>query len=404
MRHASKTTRNWWMIFKPFTPEPYDLWIFYLLSMGVTLLLFFAGALSAYGVHGSWTKELTISCITERCSKQRDHWNDLIDKEIETKIVAAKRIEHLKRARLDSNNSNFNQSWNWFEAELDQLEGIKKSTKYRINSIIFWSFPTFTAFIFGSLLFYVLMNRLVLLHAKSTYKHAQLDQIIQGSISNWKTPQILIGMLISATMITSELFTSVLATEKTWFGYDSFCVTPSAFVVKCIAFIAFGFVASTPFTILWCLSGKDYIPYPDPSAKDGKFGVERYVEFLQTWTLWLILAPSALGIFLFRYVVEMESVFSPVRLLYGCGVGIVILLVIVRLITNAIILRFRCRDALTDQKFGKEDRVPVDPTISFLGTEWWKLPATITVSLTTIWALLEFIGLSKIILNIVQIP
>lgn len=386
------------MIFKPFTSEPYGLWRLYLILLCVTLLLLFAAAFSAYGLHGSLINDLTITCKTDNCISQSNHRNYLLNKDTETKKAAGKRIEQLKRARSDPNDMNFSQPWSWFESEIDQLERITMSKKrYRINSII-GSFPIFIALILGSLLFYLLINRLALLHAKSAYRQSHLHKII----CNWMTPQILIGILIAAPMIISELVTSVFATEKTWFGYDSYCVTPSAFVLKCIAYVTFGFVASTPFTTLWCLSRRDHIPHPDTSARDGKFGAERYVEFLQTWTLWLIIAPSIIGIFLFRYVVEMEKVFSFVRLLYGLGVGIMILLIVVRLISNAVILRFRCREDLVGQKIDEADRVPIDPTISFLGTDWWKLPATISVSIASIWGLLEFMGLSKLIVTIVQ--
>ncbi len=403
MKSASKITHNWWLIFNHFPPEPYKLWRFYLLAMSLIVLLFCASALSAYGVHKSWYKELTISCKTETCITQSNYLEDLLRKEDETKKAAIERSKQLKSIRFDPNNKTFSQPWSWFESELNQLEIISKSRECHIRSIA-EGFLSDIALIFSSLLFYIFMSRLVTLHAKSTYKNYRFNDINHDSIKGWKTPLVLIGIIIAATMITSELFTSVFATEKTWFGYNSFCVTPSAFIIKCIAFVFFGFVASTPFTILWCLSRKDFIPNLDPLAPDGKFGAERYVEFLQAWTLWLILAPSALGIFFFRYVVEMETAFSPVRLLYGFGIGIVILFIVVRLITNAVIVKFRCRDALVDHKPDEAYSIPVDPTISFLGTDWWKLPATITVSLTSIWALLEFIGLSNIIVSIIKAP
>jgi hypothetical protein len=411
--HETMKTQKWWMIFKLFVPEPFKLWMFYILSMGVTLLLLSASAFYACTEHGLWTKiekfsgqKLPFDCISNNCKKQKDHWNKLIQDEQDYREAAQKRINELKIARSDPANKNFTQPWSWFESEINQLEKIKKPedpSGYQIKPII-WSFPFFMATILGSLLFYILISRLALLHAKFTFGQRWQNTILQDLIRDWKTPQILIGIMISAGMITSELFTSVFVTEgKTLFGYDSFCITPYAFVIKCIAYVTFGFVAATPFTILWCLSRSDYIPLLDQSAKDGKFGAERYVEFLQTWTLWLILAPSALGIFLLRHIVKIEKVFSYVRLLYGLGVAIIIFMIVVRLITNAIILRFRCREALLDKKIKKADKVPVDPTISFLGMDWWKLPATIGVSLASIWAILEFMGLSKFISSILQI-
>lgn len=46
-----------------------------------------------------------------------------------------------------------------------------------------------------------------------------------------------------------------------------------------------------------------------------------------------------------------------------------------------------------------KEGLPKDPTLSFLGSAWWKLPATIGAALASIWALLEGLGLSKIILS-----
>jgi hypothetical protein len=118
--------------------------------------------------------------------------------------------------------------------------------------------------------------------------------------------------------------------------------------------------------------------------------------------MWLVLVPASLGVLLLKYVADMEDSFSHVRLLYGLGYGIVISLIVVRLVTNAVILRMRCREAIVDWNRGEAEKVPVDPTISFLGTDWWKLPAMIGVSLASIWALLEFTGLSKLIVILVQ--
>jgi hypothetical protein len=201
-------------------------------------------------------------------------------------------------------------------------------------------------------------------------------------------------------MISAEFLTSVLATEKTAFGWDSFCVTPDAFIVKELALISFGFVAAAPFTMLWCLSRINYIPKPDPDARDGKFGGGRYVEFLQTWTWWLILAPSTLGILWIQFIGKKEIFLYPARLLHGLGVGFIVIIIILKMIRNAIILRFRCYETLLTIKYDNIDMIPKDPTIDFLGTNWWKLPATVSVSLVSIWAILEWFGIAKSIKDI----
>jgi hypothetical protein len=131
-----------------------------------------------------------------------------------------------------------------------------------------------------------------------------------------------------------------------------------------------------------------------------KVGAGRYVELLQTWTLWLILASTALGIIWIRYMIEMEPEFSPARLLHAAGEGLLIILIVIRLIRNAIILRFRCNEAFQGVK--SEDKLPVDPTIAFIKTAWWKLPATISSAITFIWLVLEKLGFAKIIVNLIR--
>ena len=390
------------MIFRCFPPEPFWLWRLYTLSICITLLLFSLAALCAFSKHSSWKEEPKISCKTRNCQKQKGFWDKLLVEAVEDRNAAIKRIQLLKEIRLDPKDKNFSQTWSWFEKEIDQLKKvIEKSENYQVYSLG-KSFPFLVSLIFSSLIFYLFVGRLVVLHAKSIQNHFALEEISQNKMSNWMLPHVIFGLLIAIFMTLAEISTSVLAQEKTWFGWDSFCVTPSAFIIKCIAFISFGLVAATPFTMLWCVSRRKYIPPPKPSAQDGKFGAGRYVEFLQTWTLWLILAPATLGIFWVRYVVEMEPRFSSARLLHGIGVGVIITLIVVKLIRNAIILRFRCYEALSDKEYKEGDKQPTDPTINFLGTEWWKLPATISVALASIWALLEWLGIAKIILNLIR--
>jgi hypothetical protein len=398
----AKRTRNWWMIFKPFLSEPLGLWRVYLFSMGITLLLLSLAALCAYYKHGSWSEEPKIGYKAGHCPQQSDCWDRLLVQAAEDREAATTRLELVKSSRSDPNGKYFSQSWTWFESEILELQkSIKRSQNYQIAPIG-KTFPPIILFVFVSLLFFVLIGRLVLLHAKSTDKLLAPKETGQDPIGNWGTPQILFGLLIAVCMTLAEVSTSVLAKQKFSFGWDSFCVTPSAFIVKCSAFIGYGLVAATPFTILWCLSKRGHIPPPDLSARDGKFGAERYVEFLQTWTLWLILAPSALGIAWVQYINKMEKVFSPAHLLHGLGVGLIIALIVVKLIRNAIILRFKCREAVAGKELGETRKEPTDPTIAFLGAEWWKLPATITVSLASIWALLEWAGVAKIIMNIIK--
>jgi hypothetical protein len=401
MNVTSKITENWWMIFKCFPPEPSLLWRLYIRAIFVTLGLFLLTGLWATFIHG-FSKEPTIHCQKPICDKQKEDWKKLRAEAIENEKVASNRMELLKKVRSNPDANNIDKSWNWFETEINQLkEIIEKPKKLRIASVK-GTFPILFISVFGSLLFFVLMSRLVLLHAKSVQDYFFVDKIRENIIRDWTLPQTLIGILIAFFMILAEVSTSVLASSKTSFGWDSYCVTEAAFIVKCISFISYGLAAATPFTVLWCLSRDSYIPIPDAPAQDGNFGAKRYVEFIQTWTLWLIIAPSTLGMLWIRYIGKTEIIFSHGHLFHGLGVVLIIVIIIIKLIRNAIILRFRCSKIMLNIEYSKIDRPPKDPTIDFLGTDWWKLPATIGVSLASIWALLEWLGIAKFITSIIR--
>ena len=198
-------------------------------------------------------------------------------------------------------------------------------------------------------------------------------------------------------MIVGDIRTSVWAEEKTWFGWDSYCITPVAFVIKCVAYFSFGFAAAAPFTVLWCLTREKLIPVPSITAPDGFFGGLHYMQFIQTWSLWLILLPGALGLIFAKWVLANESAVNPDRLIFASGVAAIIATIVFRMIRNAVILRFRCtEEAHSPQNHGHEIEQK-DPTRSFLGDAWWKLPASVIGTLAALWALIEWFGVGILI-------
>jgi hypothetical protein len=114
--------------------------------------------------------------------------------------------------------------------------------------------------------------------------------------------------------------------------------------------------------------------------------------------MWLILLPFTLGIIWIRWVTVMEPQFSYARLLHGAGPAAIIIIIVSRLIRNAIKLRYKCNIELTK----KLVKPQIDPTISFIGEAWWRLPATVGASLASIWALLEFLGIDKLVFNLIR--
>ena len=398
-----ESKKRWWLIFNYFRPEPNAFRLLYLISFFITLVFIFSAVLVARVEHGSWSGEPKISCKPPLCERQRTDWAEFLDK-AEDKYEAAKvRIESLTASRSDSNSKNFTQSWSWYELEIAQLEDVIKNYKKKKPKVTPpIQFYKLLVPVMLSLIFYIYICRIIVLHVKSAFRHIRTKKNGEGIVRNWTLPHVISTFLIAILMAVAEISTSICATGKEWFGWDSFCVTHSAFVIKCISFISFGLVAASPFTVLWCVTREINIPKLVPYALDRKFGAKKYVEFLQTWTLWLILAPSAVGLLWVRYITEMEPNFMPARFLHAAGVAVLITLIAIRMVKNAIILRYRCNDLIERQGHKWKGRIPEDPTIAFIGTAWWKFPATITAAFASIWMLLEGLGLTKILLHIIR--
>jgi hypothetical protein len=49
----------------------------------------------------------------------------------------------------------------------------------------------------------------------------------------------------------------------------------------------------------------------------------------------------------------------------------------------------------------KED-IPPDPTISFLGENWWSLPASLTGVFAALWVLIKVTGLETLFTNLLR--
>ncbi len=167
MKNTSKITKKWWMIFKRFPPEPPGLWVLYIFAVSVTLELFLIAGFCAYHKHGTFYKEPEITCNTSSCIKQKDFWNKFIAEANKDKEAATKKMKLLKNLRWNPDIKNIERSWSWFETEINQLkEIIERPKKLHIASIK----DTFTILFIGvfcSLIFFILINRLILFHARS---------------------------------------------------------------------------------------------------------------------------------------------------------------------------------------------------------------------------------------------
>lgn len=215
---------------------------------------------------------------------------------------------------------------------------------------------------------------------------------------NWIRPYLLFMAIIFLTHMLREISTSILTTDKTWFGWSSFCISSYAWALMLIPALGFAMVVAYPATILWHFGRVDNRPkHLDREHKDGQWGVGRYVLFLQTWSvlsLAFLVLPGALWLRFHQNDLHLSRAY-----LLTFGVLFASILIITgRFIGNAIEIRKAYKLELeklgdTWQKI-KEAAPPPDPTTRFLGEHWWQLPAVISGIFAISWLIIEQVGVS----------
>lgn len=240
-----------------------------------------------------------------------------------------------------------------------------------------------------------------LLTARLAVRHASHIGLISPSaeeLSGWKWPVWIFVLALFSLQELRELITSVLAQQKTWFGWQSFCLCTPAWIAS--QFMALGayIVISCPACILWCLSRSSYRPNKlERDDKDGAWGAGDYVLFAQTWALLmfiLLLVPTLL------YLRSNSEYVTPIYLLPSLGLLSGAAIIAARLLWNTIQLRMLYQHEL--ESLGSWTKIqaanpPPDPTSSFLGDRWWNLPAVILATIASFWAVIEWSGVGKLL-------
>lgn len=222
------------------------------------------------------------------------------------------------------------------------------------------------------------------------------------NLSDWKRPFWILVLTLFALQEIREVITSVVAVNKTWFGWSSFCLSTPAWTMGQI--VAFGVYLSIgyPACIIWCLSRDRYLPKLERDASDGAWGVGDYILFAQTWSLLifiLILMPVLVwGSLVIGYV-------SIIYLLPSTGTLIAAIAVAARFTLRAIKIRLLYQQEMRSLGSWTQIRSldpPPDPTSVFLGDQWWNLPATIVATITAFWAFIEWSPLGEVVKQFIR--
>jgi hypothetical protein len=227
-------------------------------------------------------------------------------------------------------------------------------------------------------------------------RHAQI-------MTRWRPVQRAI-LVFGVVVTVMTLCLSIDPSHKISIGSDSWVVWPWTWGSTLLSMIGIVAIFSVPATLLWLLGARDFVPTPvQPLASDGQCGVGDYVSFLHIWTILafaLGLAPTVLWI---RHMSAPGASFVFAYLIPVIAGQLLIAILAARLVYNATVLRGRYRDAIqriasTWAEIEAVKPAP-DPTIPFIGENWWKLPATLGALLLAIWQVLEWTGASRVILG-----
>ncbi|HEV3041174.1 MAG TPA: hypothetical protein VHA33_25635 [Candidatus Angelobacter sp.] len=250
-----------------------------------------------------------------------------------------------------------------------------------------------------TILFSFVAGRLIVWHGSK----AGLVNASGEDLKDWKAPFWALVLAPFMLQETREIITSVLAVDKSWFGWSSFCLSTQAWLTSQI--MAFGVYVAIgyPACIIWCLSREKSRPKKlTMDAPDGAWGVGDYVLFAQTWSLLifiLLLVPTVLWVNLaIQSSISVIYLLPPFGLLVGAGV------IAARFVWRAIKLRLMYGQEV--QSLGSWSRIkavspPPDPTAAFLGAQWWSLPAVVLATITTFWVVIQWSGLDQVLKSFV---
>lgn len=222
------------------------------MAFGAVVLLYLCAAGVARHYQDGVNKRPQFRSSRWKCDDQEKHREEEL-KTLKLLSDAIKlRVASMEAIAKDDKHGHFLKARESLEAEKAALGAAqRKEHQLRIRTIS-ESIPSILGLIMGSMLFYLLFGRLVLWHARTTVSLtpmaeprgegpvegsqeqesiAQCEIMNQGkTLESWGRAHAVMTLLIASFMIIAELFTSVLATAKTWFGWDSFCITPEAFL------------------------------------------------------------------------------------------------------------------------------------------------------------------------------
>lgn len=219
----------------------------------------------------------------------------------------------------------------------------------------------------------------------------------------WFSSGLVIFAFLVLTNILQNCITSIyLTTNKIWFDWSSFCVSPMAFFFNQVSLIGAWICISLPLAVFYAITDKRFIPTVDIHSKHGDCDVGEYINKSSRWVVIGSLVILIIEIFWAKNLLSISGK-NMAYLISPLATIIVLFVLIYRMVLNAFSIR---RDYVSKRaSLGNSwseiaaKQIPQDPTITFIDSDFWKLPTAMYPVLTSAWVLADILGLSSSLLE-----
>jgi len=330
---------------------------------------------------------------------QRLSWAARWDETVLDYTTSKKRLALLEKALVDEKqNALFLSSREKYEEEKRTYEALKK----KLDVLKIGTAKKGFIWMIG---IYLLVLTIFLAASWYLYRLAKSHISPKVVMVRWKLPYWVFFLIIYLCQTGVVCYTSIWKEEKSWIGASSFFVSWEAWFFERVAVLGLSVIMAIPTTQLWCYLRKELIPEISPvwlCRPDPKSAVDKYVLFLQTWTLIIFGSFSVITIVTVRWAASQQAQFENAYLVNTIVCVGLASLMVGKMIRNAIELRRRYQTLLANFDTWsaiRDPNVPTDPTKDFIGESWWKLPANFVGIITATWAVLEWTGVGKVIVD-----
>ena len=370
------------------------------LSMGITRF-YYIGLAIFFACVGAAVYLNQISCDWQYCKDQLTRQCSNLQQANQELEQAKLRLSGLKDILTDKNNPGFltvRQEIKNEQQVIGRLQSRIRGLKIRpltAYNLVFGLGWNLVPFILGMGVAYWLLNNFAWMVQQEDGK---------PQLSGWQKPFTIIVALLFVTFCLQGVITGIVDFEKkAWFGAFSFSYAPWSFVFLNLMTLGVSMAFSVPVTFFYCASDKAYLPKVDLHNPRGDCGVGEYLSTAEHRTLVGSVTTFVPVVLWIRSITGMSGDISPGHLLTPLLIVLGALYLLVRQILCVVEIRKQYYQKVAalgkDWETVASIKVPPDPTLGFIGKEWWRLPTVVYPVVGGVWFFAEFLGVADVVLK-----